>query len=158
MHAVGRALLVLLLVLAASVGGIVAWAALRDPLSALPSAAEKPLATGFSTERRDGRTFHHVVLEAPEVGRIGLVINLPDPLPRQPLPVIVVLGGLATGEHNIRYITRPGENAIVGYDWPIPTRLPQGFEFVLQAPDLYQRTMRVPGQVAAALAWLTAQD
>src|SRR5262249_44274561 len=57
-----------------------------------------------------------------------------------------------------RYITRPGENAIVGYDWPIPTRLPQGFEFVLQAPDLYQRAMRVPGQVAAALAWLTAQD
>jgi pimeloyl-ACP methyl ester carboxylesterase len=87
-----------------------------------------------------------------------LAISLPEPRPAEKLPVVMVLGGLATGENNIRHIARGGANAIVGYDWPIPTRLPQGWELLLQAPDLYDRALRVPGQIAAALEWLAGQD
>jgi hypothetical protein len=72
----------------------------------------------------DGRRLQHVVLDAPGVGRIGLAISLPDPLPKRPLSIVMVVGGLATGERNIRHIPGGGDNAIVGYDWPIPTRRP----------------------------------
>jgi hypothetical protein len=97
------------------------------------------------------------VLDAPGVGQIGLAISLPNPLPKRPLPIVMVLGGLATGERNIRNIPDGGDNAIVGYDWPVPTRLPQGWGFVRDAADLYGLALRVPGQVAAALDWLAGQ-
>jgi len=145
------------MLLAAGAAGFVCWLGLRDPLGALPRATEKPIATGFSEETRNGRMLQHVVLEAPGVGRIGLVISLPDPLPKQPLPIVMVLGGLATGERNIRHVPGGGDNAIVGYDWPIPTALPQGWDFVSEAPDLYDQVLRVPGQIAAALDWLAGQ-
>ena len=147
-----------MLLAAAGAGGLVCWLGLRDPLAALPRATEIPLATGFATESRNGRMLHHVVLDAPGVGRIGLAISLPDPLPKRPLPIVMVVGGLATGESNIRHIPGGGDNAIVGYDWPIPTRLPQGWGFIREVPDLYDRALRVPGQIAAALGWLAGQD
>ncbi len=149
--------LALMLLAAAGAGGFVCWLGLRDPLAALPRATENPVATDFAAEPRNGRTLQHVVLHAPGVGRIGLAISLPDPLPKRPLPIVMVLGGLATGERNIRHIAGGGDNAIVGYDWPIPTRLPQGWDFVREAPDLYDRALRVPGQIAAALDWLAGQ-
>jgi hypothetical protein len=149
--------LALMLLAAAGAGEFVCWLGLRDPLAALPRATENPVATGFAAEPRNGRTLQHVVLHAPGVGRIGLAISLPDPLPKRPLPVVMVLGGLATGERNIRHIPGGGDNAIVGYDWPIPTRMPPGWDFVREAPDLYDRALRVPGQIAAALDWLAGQ-
>jgi hypothetical protein len=149
--------LALMLLAAVGAGGCVWWLELRDPLATLPRATENPIATGFAAEPRNGRTLQHVVLDAPGVGRIGLAISLPDPLPRRPLPIVMVLGGLATGESNIRHIPGGGDNAIVGYDWPIPTALPQGWGFVREAPDLYDRILRVPGQIAAALDWLAGQ-
>ncbi len=153
----GRFFLALIMLLAAGVGGFVCWLGVRDPLAALPRATENPVATEFAAELRNGRTLQHVVLHAPGAGRIGLAISLPDPLPKRRLPIVMVLGGLATGERNIRHVPGGGDNAIVGYDWPILTSLPRGWDFVREAPDLYDRALRVPGQVAAALDWLAGQ-
>jgi hypothetical protein len=152
-----RFFLALILLVAAGAVGFVCWLGLRDPLAALPRATENPIATGFAEQPRNGRTLQHLVLDAPAVGRIGLAISLPDPLPKRRLPIVMVLGGLATGERNIRHIPGGGDNAIVGYDWPIPTAQPQGWDLVGEAPDLYDRALRVPGQIAAALDWLAGQ-
>jgi hypothetical protein len=150
--------LALIMLLAAGVGGFVCWLGVRDPLAALPRATENPVATEFAAELRNGRTLQHVVLHAPGAGRIGLAISLPDPLPKRRLPIVMVLGGLATGERNIRHVPGGGDNAIVGYDWPIPAPLPRGWEFVREAPDLYKLVLCVPGQIATALDWLAGQD
>src|SRR5689334_19750921 len=112
MRVIGRLLLVLFLIIAVPLGGFVGWLALRDPLAALPRAAEKAVATGALSERRGERRLDHIVLEAPKVGRIGLAISLPEPLPAAKLPIILVLGGLATGERNIGHIPQHGENAV----------------------------------------------
>ena len=82
----------------------VCWLGLRDPFTALPRATGNPVAIEFAAAPLDGRTLQHVVLEAPMIGRIGLAISLPDPLPERPLPIVMVVGGLATGERNIRHI------------------------------------------------------
>src|SRR6266851_9772589 len=152
-----RHLFLTFVLLVAGPVAFVCWLGLRDPFTALPRATGDPVATEFAAAPRNGRMLQHVVLEAPGVGRIGLAISLPDPLPKRPLPIVMVLGGLATGERNISHVPNGGDNAIVGYDWPIPTALPQGWDFVRQAPDLYDRVLRVPGQIAAALDWLAGQ-
>ena len=58
----------------------------------------------------------HIRLSERELGEIGFVVSLPDPIPAGRLPVILLLGGLGPGTKNISPVTNPGNNAIVGYD------------------------------------------
>jgi dienelactone hydrolase len=106
---------------------------------------------------RPGRRLEQITLTGGPLGDIGIIVSLPDPLPAGKLPILVVLGGLGTGENNIRAIETPGDNAIVGYDWPMPVDFPKGRELVRQLPKLYRLVMDVPGQVASAIDWLAAQ-
>ncbi len=104
-----------------------------------------------------GRRLEHITLASTQFGDIGIFVNMPDPLPARKLPVIIVLGGLGTGESNIRYIDNIGDNIIVGYDWPIPVHFPGGIQLVRQSPMLYRQIMVIPEQVASAIGWLAAQ-
>jgi len=133
------------------------WAYVRDPLLSLP-----PPEHGLKAERTtfsapDHRHFEHITLHGQSLGDIAFNLSLPDPLPPKKLPVVLVLSGLVTGEDSIRYIKDAGDNAIVGYAWPIPVRLHGVSAFMLQAPGLYHNVMTIPGQVASALHWLINQ-
>jgi hypothetical protein len=132
------------------------WAYTRDPLLSLP-----PPEHGLKAERaafsvQDQRHVEHITLHGNTLGDITFTFSLPDPLPPQKLPVVLVLGGLVTGENSIRDIKDAGDNAIVGYAWPIPIRL-HDISVFLQALGLYHRLMAIPGQVASVLYWLINQ-
>jgi hypothetical protein len=127
-----------------------------DPIGSLPRAAPGD-ATELSGISRDGRRLEHVTLADTGLGPIGFTLSLPDPLPAVPLPLVVVLGGAGTGEHNIQAIDHPGQNAVVGYDWPFPAALPKGIAAVAAIPSLRRQALGVPGQVSALLQWLRAQ-
>jgi hypothetical protein len=135
---------------------LVVWSQTRDPAPDLPRSAAMPQVVDIRTHRADGRALQHVTLSDPRLGTIGLTISLPDPLPNAKLPIVLVLGGLGTGEHNIRFVTDAGDNAIVGYDWTLPERLPRNLG-IAGAFALRRQVMETPGQVAAALHWLLAQ-
>jgi hypothetical protein len=98
-----------------------------------------------------------VQLGTEALGPVGLVVDRPIPFRRR-LPVIVVLGGLGTGARNIDWVLEPGENVLVGYDWPIPTAMPNGLDLLAAAPDLHRRAFAIPGQIQTAMAWVAAQD
>ena len=132
------------------------WAYARDPLWSLPPPEHGLKAERTTLSAPDHRHFEHITLHGNTLGDINFTLSLPDPLPPQKLPVVLVLGGLVTGENSIRFIKDAGDNAMVGYAWPIPVRL-HGVSAFLQAPDLYHRVMAIPGQVASALHWLISQ-
>ncbi len=132
------------------------WAYTRDPLLSLPLPEHGLQAERTALSAQDHRHVEHITLHGNTLGDIAFTFSLPDPLPPQKLPVVLVLGGLVTGENSIRYIKDAGDNAIVGYAWPIPVRL-HGLSAFLQAPGLYHCVMAIPGQVASALHWLIDQ-
>jgi hypothetical protein len=137
--------------------GVFAWQELADPLSSLPrAAAALPLGERRS-ELRAGRLLRHVTLADERLGHIDFTISLPDPLPEARLPLVVVLGGLGTGANNIRAIDSAGDNAIIGYDWPLPTAFPQGIRAITAIPSLRHSALIIPGQVSAMLRWLAQQ-
>jgi hypothetical protein len=105
-----------------------------------------------------GRTIEHVVLLDPLLGSIGFTLSLPDPLPARKLPLVVVLGGLGTGEHNLSAFENPGPNAVAAYDWPLPTALPRGLSLVFDLRELRRLALSVPGQASAMLRWLAAEN
>jgi hypothetical protein len=126
-----------------------------DPLYFLPRSASAPGVQLERVEHHAGRVFEHVTLSDTRLGAIGFTVSLPDPLPGRKLPLIVVLGGLGTGEHNIRAIHDAGDNIVVGYDWPFASA-PRTSD-LLRLPALRAQVLSVPGQVTAALHWLVAQ-
>ncbi len=128
-----------------------------DSLAALPRGGEPAIVIPRQTLHEGGRVIQQVTIEDPVLGHIGLVVSLPDPLPDHPLPVVVVLGGLGTGLKNIRHMPPAGDNAVVGYDWPIPRKIPRGFDLLRQVPELYDRVLAVPGQIAVAVEWAVAR-
>lgn len=137
---------------------LVAWLAMRDPLQSLPLPD-----TSYQVETQvipsyNNRHVEHVTLHSERLGDIGIIINLPAPSQNKKLPLIVVLGGLGTGENNIRYVGEAGNNVVVGYDWPMPVQFYSGVSFIEQIPDLYHRLMSIPAQVATAVDWISKQS
>jgi hypothetical protein len=138
------------------------WLRENDPLRTLAAPQKGLEATVTELGSRDARRRIHVVLPSERLGDIGLAISFPDPLPPRKLPVLVVLGGLGTGEKNIDYLKDMGNNVLVGYDWPLPGSIPTKtiaarIDLALQIPDLYSRLMRVPPQAASAIDWIDRQ-
>jgi hypothetical protein len=132
------------------------WEYFRDPLLALPGPERGLQAEPRASAVQDHRLIEHLTLPGSSLGDIHFSLSLPEPLPPKKLPVILVLGGLVTGENSVLYITDAGENVIVGYSWPIPTHL-RGLGAILKGPDLYHNVMAIPGQVVTLLNWLVRQ-
>ena len=127
-----------------------------DPLAALPREI-KNVQTDCRDVVRAGRRLRHVTLSDPRIGLIAFTVSLPDPIPDEKLPLVVVLGGIGTGADNIRSVEGAGENAVVGYDWPLPTGVPKGLKALEELPALRHKALSVPGQVSAMLDWLVRQ-
>jgi dienelactone hydrolase len=140
--------------------GIVMGVSLRpasdDPLASLPRGKTAVLIERRS-EARGGRLFQHVTLSDARLGPVDFTISLPDPLPSSKLPLVVVLGGLGTGANNIRFVDDAGDNAIIGYDWPLPAAMPKGLRALTEIPSLRRRALSVPGQIGVMLRWLATQ-
>jgi len=152
-----RAAIAVFLLLIGAIGAVIAWQAGRDPLSSLPRPHHGLAADRAPPVLAGGRRLEHVVLHDGTRGDIGISVSLPDPLPTGKLPILVVLGGLGTGESNIRYLTDPGDVAIVGYDWPMPVRFYDGPASFFRLAKLYRRLMAIPAQASSAIDWAADQ-
>lgn len=154
-HKAAAAAAAVVLIAAALATVAIGWTR-HDPLYFLPRSAGAPAAQFDWAEHRAGRVVEHVTLLDARLGPIGFVVSLPDPLPDRRLPVVLALGGLGTGEHNIRAISDASDNVVVGYDWPLASATLKRMG-VRQVPALRTQALSVPGQVAAALRWVLAQ-
>jgi hypothetical protein len=152
----------------AAVGALGALAAvlaswrLQEPLAALPR--DPPDAISVveeSRERWQGRVLLHLAMRGETLGEIRFVVSLPDPVPEEKVPLVMVLGGLSGASRSIRSIGEvagdPGPNAFIGYDWPLPRDAPALHEMALRLPALRRAVLSVPGQVDAILAWACRQ-
>ena len=137
---------------------LVFWTSGRHPLAFLPPPEHRLEAERMSLPAQNNRLVEHIMLHGNELGDIAFTLSLPDPLPSKKLPVVLIMGGHVTEADCIGYINEAGDNAIVGYAWPLPVRLHAVRDFILQAPGIYHRVMTIPGQVASALCWLIEQS
>jgi hypothetical protein len=133
------------------------WWNVSTAVSFLPRSSTVTELVELQAEHRNRRILQHICLFDKTLGDINFEISLPDPLPQRKLPLVLVMGGLGTGEHTVRFVEGAGYNAIVGYDWPLPTRRPKNLG-IGQLIALHERALSIPGQVSAVLRWSATQS
>jgi hypothetical protein len=137
--------------------GALAWHMSRDPLAMLPYADAAPVVSADEVRVVGGRTFRDVVIETGTIGQARVRLSLPQPPPAEPIPVVLVLGGLRTGRSSVSLVGDAGRNALVGYDWPLPARIERGPALLASLPELQLDAVTVPGQIEAVLRWIEGQ-
>ena len=153
---IGRSIVIAFVLFVGAGSGAGLWLDYRDALSSLPRPQHGLEIDRTTLAYRDRRRVEHMVFRTAALGEIGVVVSLPDPAPDRKLPLLIVLGGLGTGEDNIRDLPDAGDNVVVGYDWPIPLRF-DGFGSLTRALGDYRDAMAIPAQVASAIDFLASQ-
>ena len=104
-------------------GGWLAWQYMRDPLAAI---SRQPLHLRVISEERFApagpsvtRQYRKLELTSTEGERVRITVSLPTRARTRPMPVLILLGGHRTGRNNVKYVPQPGDNVIIGYEYPI---------------------------------------
>jgi pimeloyl-ACP methyl ester carboxylesterase len=147
-----------LLVIVLATSAVACWLRWRDPLAALPREVTGDLPRVEQLiGRGQGRRLTHVTLEGAAVGRIRFVVSLPDPMPEERVPLMVVVAGQGTGAETLSVFGDLGPNAIIWFEWPFPSRVRWNRELARRLPELHRQALSVPGQLDAALRWASQQ-
>jgi hypothetical protein len=144
-----------LLFLGVLVGFLLLGYVFGDPLVILPRAEGVLRVVSEETVVENGRTLRWMTLDAGRAGSTRFILSTPNPLPTDsPLPLLIVLGGLAEAEENLQYLPPMGNNAVLVFQWPFPAYYPhEAWTDLRRIPHALWRTLQTPGQIAAATAW-----
>ena len=151
--------------LLALTGGLVAGWLLLDgqgdpdrlieaPLPDITSARVEPYAgAGCSADRR----CQDVTLD-PEAERpVRIAVSLPRDAAREPLPAVILAGGLRTGREALAHVPDLGRNAVITYEYPLRRdHWRRGF-LPAQIAAARAAALAVPRQLAAVVRWTGRQ-
>ena len=134
----------------------------RDPLAALDSEViflekvnEKSTSVDLLTERR---IYSDVIFFSQQLDSMHVTISLPDSIPVEGLPVMIVLGGLEIGRESLKYIPTQGQNIIIAYQYPYQPKYWYDKSKITQIPAIQEAAMKVPAQVMALADWARRQS
>ncbi len=120
---IARIIALLIVIPLAVTGAWLAWQLFRDPLVALPHAAGVRMVSFEFIDAQahlpQGRRYQRLSLETNGAGTAKFTISLPKGRAPQPLPVLIILGGLTTGADSMSFLPQPGRNALVAYEYQI---------------------------------------
>jgi hypothetical protein len=144
---------------------IIFWAVsqhLVDPLSFIDQTIEdlsvvkdSLFNTDYLTQQRE---YYDMILTNNKQGEIRCLISLPATIPKEGLPVVIVLGGLEAGRYTLKYISDPGQNVIVSYQYPYHPEYWYEGSAINELPAIRSSVLRVPAQVISLIKWIAAQD
>lgn len=159
---IGKIGLVLTLLIMLTLAGWAIWERNRDPVATLSInpgeisvAIDSTLTSRFLTEERE---YRHIILSTERIGDIEVFISFPLIRYTQQMPVIIVMGGLEIGIHNFRYITEPGNNAIIIYQYPYKTDQWRNNSAISQIPIIRKKILEIPAQILALTDWIAQQS
>jgi hypothetical protein len=138
------------------------WERLRDPIVAInPGLSDLQIisdSTYYDPIVPVPREYHDLTFISATTDTVQIVLSLPDPLPAGRLPVMVILGGLEIGRESMAYISDPGQNALIVYQYPYHPRYWYDGAAVTQIPVIRNAVLTVPAQVVEVVQWVLQQS
>lgn len=138
------------------------WENNRNPITLLDvnpgqitTVTDTPLVSRYLSENRE---YRHLELSTENIDDIEAYISLPLVRYIEKIPVIIVLGGLEIGIHNFRYISEPGNNAIIIFQYPYQPDQWINNSAIRQIPIVRKSILDVPAQVLCLIDWINRQS
>ena len=163
LRAAAKVLLGVIALLALHVGLVVGWLLLDEqsdpdgliarPLPDVTAATVRPYAGGC----RDSRLCRDVVLDPAAERPVRIAISTPKDAGPEPLPTVILVGGLRTGREALRHLPDLGRNAVITYEYPLRRdHWRRGF-LPAQIAAARAAALAVPRQLAGVVRWTRAQ-
>ncbi|HSA83020.1 MAG TPA: hypothetical protein VLE23_19540, partial [Geminicoccaceae bacterium] len=160
----GKLLLAILALLALHVGLAVGWLRLdaqsdpqrliAGPLPDVTAARVRPYAGDGC---RENRLCQDVVLDPAPERPVRIAISLPEDAGPEPLPAVILVGGLRTGREALVHLRDLGRNAVITYEYPLRgDDVRRGF-LPARLVAMRAAALAVPRQLAAVVRWTRAQ-
>jgi hypothetical protein len=159
-----RLLAMLLALLAMAVGAalLLAWREYRrEPLPLIDAG---PVALRMTEQRSypvrtasgEERNYRDLTFEGAWEGPLRITLSVPDGRP-EPLPVLVILGGLEVGRESLKYVEVHGRNVLVAIQYPrSPSYWYEGLP-ITKLAQIRAAVVAIPSRTASVLAWLRTQ-
>jgi pimeloyl-ACP methyl ester carboxylesterase len=150
-------------ILVSTLAAWAAWERNRDPLGAI----DRDLGSlfvlqdssfAFSTDAGEQRTIREMTLQSATGEQVRIALSLPQTQRAGPRPVLVILGGFASGRQSLNYVPEHGDNVLVGYEYPYRKRSLKPGQIPAEVFAVRRAVIRVPAQVVALTRWLHAHE
>ena len=130
----------------------------KNSLNALPKSGKILAFTEGKKNYVGIRIIQQYTIDDSGLGIINIAVSFPNPMPSHPLPVLFILGGLETGFDSVQHVSDIGDNILVGYNWPLNSKLPKGISILTESSNIYKGIYKSPGQIAKAIEWVSNQS
>ncbi len=104
------------------------------------------------------RIYSDIVLYGDDLDSIRLTVSMPETVPAEGLPVIIILGGLEIGRKSLSYLPVQRQNILISYQYPYSPRYWYDRAKLSQIPAIRNAALSVPSQVEAAARWVQLQS
>ncbi|PHS39200.1 MAG: hypothetical protein COB07_07115 [Sulfurovum sp.] len=143
-------------------GSWVLWERNRDALVAIDLYSGKvelsyDASYDLSIKEFTERTYRHITLTTEYLGNIEAFISAPTIIPKEGLPVVIIMGGLEVGAETFRLIPDPGENIYVVFKYPYAPEYWKEGTPVVEIPVIRKSVLSVPSQVLSLQEWVSEQ-
>jgi len=103
------------------------------------------------------RTYRHIRLFTEHLGNIEAFISEPKVIPKEGLPVVVIMGGLEVDAEIFRLIQDPGDNVYVVFKYPYTPEYWYEGTPIIEIPVIRKSMLNVPSQALALHQWVSKQ-
>ncbi len=140
----------------------VLWERNRDALAGIdfyPGKVELSDDTTYNLSFEDipERIYRHITLTTEYLGNIEVIISEPTVIPKEGIPVVIILGGLEIDADIFRLIDDPGENIYVIFKYPYTPEYWYEGTPIVEIPVIRKSMLNVPSQVLALHQWVSKQ-
>ena len=108
-------------------------------------------------DNQEMRIYKEVVLDCGKAGEANFTISLPGKIPKEGLPIILIVGGLKTGRESLQFIPDHGEYALVAYEYPKRLKTLHKINVILHIYTVRKAALEVPKELIAMIKYLKKQ-
>ncbi|MCB1107893.1 MAG: hypothetical protein KDK76_07345 [Chlamydiia bacterium] len=109
------------------------------------------------SDAQEMRTYEDVILDCGKYGEALFTISLPEKIPHEGLPCILIVGGLKTGRESLEYVPDHGQYALVAYEYPDMLKKLHKINVFWHLYSVRKAALEVPPELISILKYLYQQ-
>ncbi|MCB1085349.1 MAG: hypothetical protein KDK60_04535 [Chlamydiia bacterium] len=104
------------------------------------------------------RTYSDVILDCGKYGDAHFTISLPEKIPSEGLPCIVIVGGLKTGRESLQFIPDHRQYALIAYEYPAMLKKLHRASALWNLYSVRKAALEVPPELIGILKFVQQQS